>query len=260
MSKTLEFIPVRISESDGIKLFIKQLQLYDEEIKCVDNIEKRLLYFCCQKFSLQYTEYKKPTNFTIVSFTFYDDVYFQEFINSNYYHIKGLINVSNNPLFEEDNINNYSVCPNRFIVEGVKGVGKSSLIKCAVSQGIICQDRDMLYISNNYYDNLPIEKKALDFYNYIHKDDNLYCLFLMNNDCDSLLKRINHRDMMNQKDIISERYRDFSKLKEYVDRYSLLEKYMKENGLIDSKVDFVDCLADGVEKQNKKLLKIMKNK
>ena len=260
MYTTLSFIPVRIADNDGINLFIKNLQLYSEEIQCNGNIEKRVLSFCCEKFTLKYNEYKRPARFTMISFIFNNDLYLYEFINSNYYHIKGLINITNNCLFEERSINNFSICHNRFIVEGVKGVGKSSLINYAISYGIICQDRDMKYISNNYYDDFAIEKRAIDFYNYIHSEDDLYCVFLMNSDCNSLIRRINYRDMMNQKDIVSEKYRDFSKLQEYVDKYLMLEKCMKEKGLIDSRIDFVDCLDDGVDEQNKKLLKIMKSK
>ena len=118
----------------------------------------------------------------------------------------------------------------------------------------------MTYISNGYYDGFPVEKRAMDFYEYIHGENNLYCLFLMNNDFDSLMRRINYRDRMNQKDVVSEKYRDFSKLQLYIDKYRLLERYMKEHGLIDERIDFVNCEADNVIMQNKRLLKIMKSK
>ena len=93
MSNILKFVPIRISENDGINSFIKKLQISSDDFYYNDNIEKRVLSFCSSKFNLKYSEYKSPAKFIIISFDFYDDSYLQEFINSNYYHIKGLINV-----------------------------------------------------------------------------------------------------------------------------------------------------------------------
>ena len=58
MSNILKFVPIRISENDGINSFIKKLQLSSDDFYYNDNIEKRVLSFCSSKFNLKYSEYK----------------------------------------------------------------------------------------------------------------------------------------------------------------------------------------------------------
>lgn len=260
MKKALHFIPVRLNDDEGINLFTKELILFDKKKIVFENIQKEISFFRGKGFLVEYSEYLSPTKFVIVSFIFENDEYLQQFINSNYFHIKGLINITNNPLFEDISINNKSVCNNKFIIEGVKGVGKTSLIIYAINHGIICLDRDMQIISNNNNDISKTEKTALDFYNYIHKENNLYCIFLINHNYDELIRRINYRNMIKEKDIISEKYQDYSRIIEYMNKYDLLEKYMRNHGLIDSRIDFVNCTYDNLDNQNNKILKIMRSK
>ena len=260
MKKALHFIPVRLNDDEGINLFTKELILFDKKKIVFENVQKEISLFGGKGFDVEYSEYLTPAKFVIVSFIFENDEYLQQFLNSNYFHIKGLINITNNPLFEDININNKSVCSNKFIIEGVKGVGKTSLIIYAINQGIICIDRDMQIISNNNNDISKTEKMALDFYNYIHKENNLYCIFLINHNYDELIRRINYRNMIKEKDIISEKYQDYARIIEYMNKYDLLEKYMRNHGLIDSRIDFVNCTYDNLDNQNNKILKIMRSK
>ena len=118
----------------------------------------------------------------------------------------------------------------------------------------------MQVVSNDEYNNLPIAIKAKDCYERIHQYDDEYLLIIKNTDTNELLRRINERNINQEKDSTTEYHKDYSKLNIYIERYNLLEKFMKENQLYDNKIDIIDCTGLDKNEQQKKLFKYINSK
>lgn len=260
MNEIMRFIPTRIEEKSGINLFVKQLCSNQSFYVSNSKIKKQVIKYDGDNFTLNYINYFMPVKFNLIYFNFFTSQIVDDFMSSNYFHIKGLVDVTDNELYDEENICEHSLYQNRFIVEGTKGVGKSCLIHDAILNGIICQDRDMSVISNDKYNHLPISIKAKACYDRIHQDEDEYLLIIKNTDKDELLRRINSRNISQEKDFYTEKFKDYSNIDKYIEQYNLLEQYLKEHHLCDHKIDIVDCTGLNKKEQQKKLFKCINSK
>lgn len=260
MNNILRFIPTRFDPNNKVNIFFDNLKYINTSTIVIKNIYKTITTYEGDGFNVNYIDYLAPTKFSIIDFEFYKSNIFSEFVNSNYFHIKGLVNITDLSIYDEKNIKEGSINKNRFIIEGVKGSGKSVLINAAIYDGVICQDRDMEVISNDNYNNISIAEKSRLCYERIHRDNNEFLLIIKNIDQNELMRRISKRNMYNEKDLTTELFNNYAKLGEYINRYNELETYMKEKGLLDNKIDIINCTGLGKEVQQNILLKKMKSK
>ena len=141
---------------------------------------------------------------------------------------KGFIEVSGTKEYENYGIYNGSIKCNNIILEGTDGVGKTETIKRLLSEGIICQDREMEVISKKYDE-------------YLKRNDK-HIIFLINRDKEELERRINSREKLSDFDLEAFKYNQL-----YEDTYL----YMKKNNLLNNKLHLIDCTNLNIDEQVK---------
>lgn len=156
---------------------------------------------------------------------------------------KGFINVTNNSLFQNKNIFNNSIISTNTIIEGTDGVGKSITIEKLLEYGIVCQDRSNDVISKYMLFDVSMEERANHYYEYLKNTDKRI-IFMINNDSNELMRRINSRGEISDFDLDTVKYN-----KLYLDTYN----YMKERDLLCNKLFLVDVSNLTLEEQIKKV-------
>ena len=154
---------------------------------------------------------------------------------------KGFIEVSGTKEYENYGIYNGSIKCNNIILEGTDGVGKTETIKRLLSEGIICQDREMEVISKNMFFEVPMEERAKKYDEYLKRNDK-HIIFLINRDKEELERRINSREKLSDFDLEAFKYNQL-----YEDTYL----YMKKNNLLNNKLHLIDCTNLNIDEQVK---------
>jgi len=143
---------------------------------------------------------------------------------------KGFIDVTSNSFYQNKNIYNGSIISTNTIIEGSDGVGKSITIEKLLDYGIICQDRSNDVISKYMMFDVSMEERVNHYHDYLKNTDKRI-IFMINNDKDELLRRINSREEISDFDLDTVKYNQL-----YLDTYN----YMKERNLLCNKLIIVD--------------------
>lgn len=219
-----KFVPTK---NDYFKSFLNNLVLVDEVV--YKDKTRKIYYINKDMIIVDYYQ-----NITLV--------YMEENLIS-----KGFLDVTNNILFNDDNI---AKIHNKTILEGTDGVGKTATIMELLKYGIICQDRSNDVISKNMLFTIPMDVRANIYERYLKEIDKKI-IILVNNDKEELERRINKREKLEEFD--DEAY-----------RYNLLYQdtflYMKERNMLYDKLYLADVTNLTLEEQVEKVKKIILNK
>ena len=164
-------------------------------------------------------------------------------IVNSLYEIKAkfLVDVSENKIYNDDNINNLVI--NNIIIEGTDGVGKTSTIVGLINMGIICTDRNEEICKYMLFD-VDIETRCKAYKKYL--ENNAYkIIFLINNSREELEKRINMREKVSEFDKLAYEYNTL-----YKDTYIAMQKYD-----VSDKLAMIDCTNLSLEEQINKVKK-----
>ena len=154
--------------------------------------------------------------------------------------IKGLVDVSTNPLYSDENINHIKV--SKAIIEGTDGVGKTSTIVELIKQGIVCFDRSDFICKYMLFD-IPMDVRVSAYREYLNEISPYYVIFLTNNSRAELENRINSRTIISDFDKKAYEYNVL-----YVKTYeAMLEEH------IDNPIELVDCTGLTVDEQVNKV-------
>ncbi len=150
--------------------------------------------------------------------------------------IKGTIEVTRNARFKNANIINGSVINSNTYLEGTDCVGKTTIIKELLNEGIICFDRD-LEISNYMLKDVSLSERILRYGEYL-KDVDHRIVFLVNNAKDEVMRRVYSRTNISEFDKDATIYNDM-----YNETFDKLD----ELGLLNGKLFRVDCTFKSVD-------------
>ncbi len=185
-----------------------------------------------QDFNIDIDEFIYPCKFKMVEVS-------SEIDNlASFRTIKGTLEVTNNPLFKNVNIINGSVINSNTYLEGTDGVGKTTIIKRLLDEGIICYDRD-LEISNYMLKEISLAERINRYSKYL-KDVNHNIIFLINNAKDEIMRRVNSRANISEFDLDANLYNDM-----YDETFAKLE----ELGLLYNRLYRIDCTFKSVESE-----------
>ena len=280
-----KFIPIRKSK---FKKYVQSLQLI-EQYKITQYYKGNYKYRKFEADDIKYTRSKKEGDKTIVEeitediflsnfedskvivknrkkyqydlFTIEIDYFYKphEFIMvevssdtedlEKYQNPETLIEVTENPIFQNKNIANGSIQKSNIIIEGTDGVGKTTVIKNLLKEGIICQDRCEDVISKNMLFDISMEKRAKEIEEkYFSKNQETMIVFLINLDKQELQRRINSREKISEFDLEAYEYGLL-----YRDTY----EYMIRNYHTGGRLMVVDCTGLSKEEQYEKVKKII---
>lgn len=278
-----KFIPIRKSKFEK---YVQSLQLI-EQYKITQYYKGNYKYRKFETDDIKYTRSKKEGDKTIVEeitediflsnfedskvivknrkkyqydlFTIEIDYFYKphEFIMvevssdtedlEKYQNPETLIEVTENPIFQNKNIANGSIQKSNIIIEGTDGVGKTTVIKNLLKEGIICQDRCEDVISKNMLFDISMEKRAKEIEEkYFSKNQETMIVFLINLDKQELQRRINSREKISEFDLEAYEYGLL-----YRDTY----EYMIRNYHTDGRLMVVDCTGLSKEEQYEKVKK-----
>ena len=133
------------------------------------------------------------------------------------------------------------------IIEGTDAVGKTSTINELKKFNIICEDRSKDVISKYMLFDYNMEFRANMYHEYLKNNDSLV-IFLVNNDGEELLRRVNSREIIGDYDLDAPKYN-----KLYLDTYL----YMKEHNMLENKLFLVDVTNLTIEEQVNKVKEVI---
>jgi len=163
--------------------------------------------------------------------------------------IKGTIEVTDNIKFKNANIINGSVTDSNTYLEGTDGVGKTTIIKKLLNEGIICYDRDF-GISNYMLKGISLSERIARYSIYLKNVDH-NIVFLVNNDKNEIMRRVYSRSNISEFDRDANIYNDM-----YNETFYKLE----ESGLLNGKLFRVDCTHKSVDSEVDMVKEIIFNK
>lgn len=225
----------KVSQEDFDKI------LKENHNGCIQKIRK---YYLDGNFEMGVDYFLKPINMIMVEVESKTDSL------DNYKPPIGFIDITKEPIYEDRAILNGSVISNNTILEGTDGVGKTTTIIELLKEGIICQDRCMDMISKNMLFDIPMDKRANKYQNYLKNSDK-NIIILVNTDKKELEKRINQRKVLSEFDLLAYEYN-----KLYVETYN----YMEKRNMLENKMFMVDCTGLTIKEQANAVKKIILNK
>lgn len=154
--------------------------------------------------------------------------------------IKGLIDVTTNPLYLDTNISKVRFC--KAIIEGTDGVGKTSTIAQLIEQGFVCLDRSEFICQYMLFD-VPLNKRISAYKEYLKKIAPYFVVFLTNNSRKELEDRINRRESISEFDKLAYEYNEL-----YQDTYREMNKLKVENP-----IELIDCTGISMSEQVKQV-------
>ncbi len=150
--------------------------------------------------------------------------------------IKGLVDVTTNPLYLDNNINNVKV--SKAIIEGADGVGKTSTITQLIEKGIICLDRSEFICKYMLFD-VSMETRVSAYREYLKEIAPYFVVFLTNNSREEIESRINRRKSISEFDKMAYEYNIL-----YRDTYRKMAEFE-----LDNSIELVDCTGLSVDEQ-----------
>ena len=100
MKESMRFIPTRFDKNNKIVFARQQLQF----IRNFSIAEANISLYKGNGFELKHVNYILPVKFDMMYFDFFNTQVVDDFLNSNYFHIKGLIDVSKMERYDEINL------------------------------------------------------------------------------------------------------------------------------------------------------------
>ena len=176
-----------------------------------------------KKYTIEIDEFFRPVKMTIIEVS--SDTSRLE----DYKQDETFIEVTGNPIFQNENIIKGSIQKSEVIIEGTDGVGKTTVIKRLLEDGIICQDRCEEVISKNMLFDISTEECAKKIYErYFENETGETVVFLINLDRNELLNRIQGRENISEFDLEAYEYGLlYKKTYEY-----MIKKYNTKNRLL----------------------------
>lgn len=132
------------------------------------------------------------------------------------------------------------------VLEGTDAVGKTSVINRLIDYELIDRDKNVCKLFDF---NISLLDRVKQLRKYLDEND-IYLIFLINNDNKELEKRIYLRKKIDKYD----RYAYLYNLL-YLETYL----YMKKNNLLDYKLFMVDCTGLSIEEETRKVKEIIDN-
>lgn len=91
---------------------------------------------------------------------------------------KGLVDVTKSPIYQSPESIIENTKPLKVVIEGPKGVGKSTIIRFLVRKGVNCRDRDQEIFSNDFIVGLDVDTRASYWKERINRNPKEYFLLL----------------------------------------------------------------------------------
>lgn len=160
---------------------------------------------------------------------------------SNDIHNKGLVDVTDNELYNDESIKEENIVVTNAIIEGTDGVGKTATITNLIHQGIVCKDRSELICKYMLLD-IPMEDRCRAYVKYLEHTTEIV-VFLINNSEEELKSRINKRTTISEFDKMAYEYNTL-----YKETYSkMLEHHL------NNPIELVDCTGLSLKEQVEKI-------
>lgn len=206
---------------------------YDDGKKLVAKwIVKHRRTFEYNGFNVDVDEFVLPCRFIMV------EVSSKTVDLNSFDEVKGTIEVTDNVRFKNANIINGSITDSNTYLEGTDGVGKTTIIRKLLDEGIICYDRD-LEISNYMLKNISLSERIARYSAYLKAVDH-NIVFIVNNDKDEIMRRVYSRPNISEFDQDANIYNDM-----YNETFDKLE----ELGLLNGRLFRVDCTFKSVDSE-----------
>lgn len=119
--------------------------------------------------------------------------------------LKGLVDVSDNKLYENDEMIINNVKNTNIFIEGTDGVGKSCVVERLIEKGYVCFDRDVNVCSQMLFD-IDDNTRNVNLIKYLDSIKPGYGIFLINNSKEELDSRIRNRGNISQFDLEAYEY------------------------------------------------------
>ena len=224
-----------IDENEFLKHFNQKSAIKKERKKYKDNI-----------YTIEIDQFYEPVYMTMI------EVSTDSGDLQNYKPEKSFIEVTNNPIYQNENIQNGSIKKSNIIIEGTDGVGKTTTITKLLEDGIICQDRCEDVISKNMMFDIDKYDRAKKIHEkYFSKQDETTIIFLINLDKKELERRIRKREKISEFDL---------RAYEYGLLYKQTYEYIIQNYETNGRLIMIDCSGLNIEEQYRKVRDIILNK
>ncbi len=110
------------------------------------------------------------------------------------------IDVTQNPLYDEESILAGHVKKVNLVIEGSDGVGKSTLVSDLANQGILCQDRAVREITQKMRMEISEDERLASVQNYLRQNKNRKVVFLYLSNEALLMQRVYARGVVSSYD------------------------------------------------------------
>lgn len=188
-----KFVITRFGEKGGIENYLGKLQYQGKET--FEELDK--YYFLDGEIAIELDIYKQKHELVLLTAKS-DSLEALENYCPKDHRIsdkKGFIRVSKNKIYQSPASILKYLYHFKLVVEGPKGVGKSTTIFSLTQKGISCRDRDQEVFSNDAVVSLPLEKRAKLYIDRIHRNKDEYFL-LLDAEPEILKERRSHRQVI----------------------------------------------------------------
>lgn len=165
-------------------------------------------------------------------------------IENSIFIFDNMFEVTGNKIYENIEQKNY-IKRSNIVLEGPDGVGKTTLAKSFVDEGILVKDREINNITKMMHDDVSEETRLLTVSNFLTNNPEKDIVFMILNK-ENLLNRISNRKNITEYDKKSLIYLEF-----YKQIYYQLNKYY-------SNLHLLNCDNSSVEELKQKTLKLVK--
>ena len=223
-----------IDEKEFLKHFSQKYIIKKERRKYKDDI-----------YTIEIDQFDEPVHMTMIEVSI-DNGNLQDYKPE-----ESFIEVTDNPIYQNENIQNGSVKKSNIIIEGTDGVGKTTTITKLLEDGIICQDRCEDVISKNMMFDIDKYERAKKIYEeYLVKREETIVIFLINLDKKELERRIRKREKISEFDL---------RAYEYGLLYKETYEYISQNFGTKGRLIMIDCGGLNIEEQYRKVRDLILN-
>ncbi|MFI3307809.1 MAG: hypothetical protein R3Y21_04500 [Mycoplasmatota bacterium] len=129
------------------------------------------------------------------------------------------------------------------ILEGTDGIGKTTLAKEFLKKGFVVQDRSEDVICKYMFEDISLETRIYEFKKFL-RGDNVFLVFLITQDKEELLRRINQRKEINKFDKKAWEYNLM-----YINTYEKLKNIKNIHGIDVTNLKLNDIIEKILEKR-----------
>lgn len=230
-----KFVATRTGERGGIEQYLKNLPYLGMEED--DNL---LRYYFVDEDKYITVDFYKVGHKLIILNVESETNDLKNFIpkKGRNHNKKGLVDVTNHEYYQDTESIMKHILPYRVVIEGPKGVGKSTAVRYLIQKGISAKDRDQDVFSNDFILDLPHSIQTKICGERIHQNEDEY-FFILSCSETELEKRLARR----KKELrIPNRHSDL----EYRNFYQAIYRSLQENNLLDDQLFYVKPIADAI--------------